>query len=101
MPRQQYPHPTVGAIILNPKGEILLIKSCKWRNKYVIPGGHIELGEKMINSLKREIKEEVGLKIYNIKFICFQEFIFDKTFWQKNILSFLILSVKQSLQKSS
>ena len=83
MASQQFPEPTVGALIVNPKGEIFLMKSNKWRNKYVIPGGHIEIGEKMEGALKREIKEETGLVIYDIKFLLFQEFIFDKIFWKK------------------
>ena len=83
MPRQQYPEPTVGALIFNPEGKFLLLKSHKWLGKYVIPGGHIELGETMEQALKREIKEETNLDIHDIEFIVFQEFIFDETFWQK------------------
>ncbi|ADO77499.1 NUDIX hydrolase [Halanaerobium praevalens DSM 2228] len=41
----KYPEPTVGAIIFNPDNKILLCKSHKWNNQYIIPGGHIELGE--------------------------------------------------------
>lgn len=33
MSQQQFPEPTAGALILNPKGEIFLMKSHKWRNK--------------------------------------------------------------------
>ena len=51
----RYPEPTVGAIIFNPDNKILLCKSHKWNNKYIIPGGHIELGTKMEAALKREI----------------------------------------------
>lgn len=54
----KYPEPTVGAVIFNPDNKILLCKSHKWDHKYVIPGGHIELGEKMEEALKREILEE-------------------------------------------
>lgn len=82
-PEQTFPEPTVGALIFNPEGKIFLMKSHKWRNKYVIPGGHIELGETMEDALRREIKEETGLSIFGIKFLFFQEFIFDKVFWKK------------------
>jgi len=81
---EQRPEPTVGALIFNSKGEILLIKSHKWKGKYVIPGGHIEYGEKAKDALKREIKEETGLDIYDIKFLIFQELIFGDIFWKKN-----------------
>ncbi len=76
----KYPEPTVGAIIFNPDNKILLCKSHKWNNKYVIPGGHIELGEKMEEALKREILEETGLEIYDIKLISLKESVFSDTF---------------------
>jgi len=59
------------------------MKSHKWNNKYVMPGGHVELGETLNEALKREIKEETNIDIYDIEFIGFQEFIFDKVFWKK------------------
>ena len=88
MTKQKYPEPTVGALIFNSDGKIFLMKSHKWRDKYVIPGGRVELGERIEDALKREIKEETGLKIHDVEFICFQEFIFDDFFWKKNILFF-------------
>jgi nucleoside triphosphatase len=91
---EQYPEPTVGTLIFNPEGKILLIKSHKWKNKYVIPGGHIKLGEKMVDALKREIKEETGLEIYDIEFITFQEFIFGEEFWKKKHFIFFDFACK-------
>ncbi|EDS76522.1 NUDIX domain-containing protein [Clostridium massiliodielmoense] len=85
----KYPEPTVGAIIFNPHGEILLCKSHKWGNKYVTPGGHIELGEKMEDALKREILEETGLKIYDIKLISLKESIYSDTFHEKKHFIFI------------
>jgi nucleoside triphosphatase len=83
MADQRYPEPTVGALILNPKGEIFLMRSHKWRHKYVIPGGHIELGESIEQALRREIREETGLEIHDIAFLGVQEFIYDDAFWTK------------------
>ena len=94
MVKQKHPEPTVGALIFNPAGRIFLMKSYKWRNKYVIPGGHIELGEKVEEALKREVKEETGLDIYDIEFICFQEFVFDEAFWKKRHFIFLDFACK-------
>lgn len=94
MTEQEFPEPTCGALIFNPEGKTLLIKSHKWKNKYVIPGGHIELGESIEVALKREIKEETGLDIYNINFICFQEFIFDDAFWKKRHFIFFDFACK-------
>ena len=89
MSKQHYPEPTVGALIFNPEGKLLLVKSHKWRDKYVIPGGHIELGETIETALRREIKEETNLDIYDIEFLIMQEFIFDETFWQKGHFIFI------------
>jgi len=83
MIRQQFPEPTVGALIFSPEGKLFLMRSHKWRNKYVVPGGHIELGEGIEDALRREVKEETGLDIYDIEFICFQEFVYDDAFWEK------------------
>lgn len=80
---QQYPEPTVGAMIFSPQGKLFLMRSHKWRDQYVIPGGHIEVGESIEQALRREIKEETGLDIDNIEFIGFQEFILDDAFWAK------------------
>ena len=83
MADQSYPEPTVGALILNPDGEVLLLRSHKWRDQYVIPGGHIELGERMEDALRREIAEETGLDVYDISFLGFQEFVYDEAFWKQ------------------
>lgn len=93
---QHYPEPTVGALIFNPEGKIFLMKSHKWKDKYTIPGGHIELGESIETALKREIKEETGLDIHDIEFICFQEFVFDDQFWKKKHFIFLDYACKTS-----
>lgn len=83
MAAQEYPEPTVGALILNPDGEVLLMRSHKWRDLYVIPGGHIELGERMEDALRREILEETGLAIDEVEYLGHQEFIYDEAFWKR------------------
>jgi len=73
---QSYPEATVGALIVNDKGEILLVRSYKWGKKYTVPGGHIELGERSEAAIKREVKEEVGLDVEPVKLLLVQEAIF-------------------------
>lgn len=80
---QVYPEPTVGALIVNNEGKILLAKSHKWFDKYTLPGGHIELGETMEMALKREVKEEVGLDVEVVEFLTMQEAIFAKEFYKR------------------
>lgn len=65
---EKYPEATVGALIFNNKGEIFIMKTHKWSDKYALPGGHIDFGETMADAVKREIKEETNLDIYDIKF---------------------------------
>ena len=80
---QQYPEPTVGALIFNEKDQLLIVKTHKWHGNYTIPGGHVELGEHLEEALGREIKEETGLNLIEAKFLCFQEFVFDECFWEQ------------------
>ncbi len=63
---------TVRAIIKNQNNEILLLKiDCSdafgVRKHYETPGGGVEENETLIEALVREIKEEVGYEITNIK----------------------------------
>ncbi len=78
-----YPEITVGAVIFNSEDKVLLCRSHKWENRYVIPGGHVELGEPMEVALRREIREETGLEIYDIHLIGIKECIYSKKFYDK------------------
>lgn len=88
MSQQQYPEPTVGALIFS-QDEVLLVKSHKWKDKYAIPGGHIELGETMEQALRREIKEETGLEIHDIEHALLHEFVFDDSFYEARHFIFI------------
>lgn len=79
---QHYPEPTVGALIFDPAGRLFLMRSHKWGDRYVVPGGHVELGETLEAALRREVAEETGLAIHDIRFVCVQEFIYDPAFWR-------------------
>lgn len=83
MNKKNYPEPVVGALIFNPRGEIFLMTSFKWPGQYVVPGGHIELGETAIEALIREVKEETGLKVDTVEFLELQEAIFSEDFYEK------------------
>ncbi|MGA7193957.1 MAG: NUDIX domain-containing protein [Anaerolineales bacterium] len=89
MTNQIFPEPTVGIFIFNPNGELLLTKTHKWHGKYGVPGGHIELGESAIEAARREAKEETGLEIRNLEFLCWQECIYDEQFWKPRHFIFI------------
>lgn len=65
MKNQKYIHLTVDAIILNKKGRVLLTKRgiTPFKGFWVLPGGHVDYGERVKTALLREVKEETGLKI--------------------------------------
>lgn len=94
MPDQIFPEPTVGAFIFNSKGEILLLQSHKWPGRYVVPGGHVELGERLEEAVVRESKEETGLDVHSVELINFQQFIYDPAFWKKRHFIFFDFACK-------
>lgn len=86
---QAFPEPTVGALIVNNEGKILLVKSHKWFDNYTLPGGHIEVGETAIEAVKREVKEEVGLNVDVGNMLLMQEAIFAPEFYKKRHFIFI------------
>ncbi len=50
----------VKIMLINSKNEVLLAYS---HNNYQFPGGHVENGEELIDTVNREIKEETGMKL--------------------------------------
>ncbi|MDO8668093.1 MAG: nucleotide exchange factor GrpE [bacterium] len=59
----------VSALIFNEEGKLFLAKSPKWKNLWMVPGGKVEFGESMSEALEREVKEETGLSIKDIKYL--------------------------------
>ncbi|MDY0210752.1 MAG: NUDIX domain-containing protein [Acholeplasma sp.] len=55
---------SVGAIIENKEGHILLQKRSD-NGLFGLPGGTLELNEKIIDGLKREVHEETGIHLTN------------------------------------
>lgn len=78
--KAERPIATVGALIHDGQGKVLMIRTHKWSNLWGIPGGKIERGESCENALIREICEETGLEISDIRFAMVQESIFSTSF---------------------
>ncbi len=77
-------HPicTVGALIADDQGRVLMIRTQKWSNLWGIPGGKIKLGEPSAQALRREIKEETNLEVGEIEFVMVQDCIESKEFYR-------------------
>jgi phosphoglycolate phosphatase-like HAD superfamily hydrolase/ADP-ribose pyrophosphatase YjhB (NUDIX family) len=73
---------TVGALIYNAAGEVLMIRTHKWSNLWGIPGGKIKWGETAVTALRREIKEETNLAVTDIEFVLVQDCIHSKEFYR-------------------
>ncbi len=51
----------VAGIVLNEKDEVLMVKT--HNQGWVFPGGQVEVGENVIDAVKREIMEETGIDV--------------------------------------
>jgi ADP-ribose pyrophosphatase YjhB (NUDIX family)/phosphoglycolate phosphatase-like HAD superfamily hydrolase len=82
-PRSAFPIPTVGALIRDDSGRMLLFKTAKWSGMWGIPGGKIEWGEPSEVALRREVREETGLEIDRIQFVMVQDSIASTEFYKE------------------
>lgn len=71
-------HFRVAAVII--QDNKFLIQQIEGYDYYILPGGHVLLGESSLNALEREVKEEVGcnIDIEHCKFFCFHENFYNK-----------------------
>src|SRR3989344_4497457 len=80
------PRLTVGAMVFKKEKEkILLLKSQKWGGKYILPCGHVEFGETLENAVRREVREETGLEISDLRFLTIIEFINSQEYHDKKL----------------
>jgi len=66
--------PCVGAVILDNKNRVLLVKHVPekggfWIGKYICPGGRLEFGECLEAGVRREVHEETGLEIEIVSWV--------------------------------
>jgi mutator protein MutT len=66
---------TAGAVIFNAKGEVLLLKH-RFRagSGWGLPGGFMEIGEQPIETLRRELREEIALELDDVKVFAARSF---------------------------
>ncbi len=81
-PSDQLPIVTVGGLIFNDAGQVLMVRTHKWSNLWGIPGGKIKWAEPSADALRRELKEETDLNIEDIKFVLVQDCIHSPEFYR-------------------
>ena len=72
MPDQKiFPKVGVGVLIQNEKGEVLLGErmGSHAEGEWCFPGGHLEFGETIFDTAKREVEEETGLDVDEFELI--------------------------------
>jgi 8-oxo-dGTP diphosphatase len=71
MEQQNRPKVGTGVFIINNENQLLFLlrKGSHGEGSWCIPGGHLEFGESFLDSAKREVKEETGLKIKDIEVV--------------------------------
>jgi phosphoglycolate phosphatase-like HAD superfamily hydrolase/ADP-ribose pyrophosphatase YjhB (NUDIX family) len=79
---RHFPVATVGGLIHDDDGRILLVRTRKWSGLYGIPGGKIDYGETMEAAFAREAREETGLEIGGIAFVLNQDCIEHPEFYR-------------------
>jgi phosphoglycolate phosphatase len=69
------PVATVGALLHDGAGRVLMLRTHKWSDRWGIPGGKIKRGEGSLDALRREIREETALGIDDVIFVMVQDCI--------------------------
>lgn len=59
-----HPVPGVGVAVID-SGRVLVVRKDRgpWADHWAVPGGRVEMGERMADAAIREVKEETGLDI--------------------------------------
>ncbi len=66
MPPPRTPFLAVDAVIIGKDGRsVILIRRLNppFKDYYALPGGFVEVGERLEDALKREVREEAGLEV--------------------------------------
>jgi phosphoglycolate phosphatase-like HAD superfamily hydrolase/ADP-ribose pyrophosphatase YjhB (NUDIX family) len=73
---------TVGAAIFDRQGRVLMVRTHKWSNRWGIPGGKVHFGERCEDALVRELREETGLEVDDVRFVLVQDCIHSQEFYR-------------------
>ncbi len=74
----EYWHESVGVIIKNEEDKILFFDRTVFPFVLTLPAGHLDVGETAVEAAKREVMEEVGIKLVDVKLIAKEDTIGDQ-----------------------
>jgi phosphoglycolate phosphatase len=74
---------TVGALIRDDAGQVLMVQTRKWSSLWGIPGGKVKYGETLEAALRRETMEETDLELADIRFVLVQDCIRSDEFYRE------------------
>ncbi len=100
-------HPLVGVgVVVFDKNGVLLVKRGEQplKGNWTIPGGVVEVGETLKDAAMREILEECGIHVKNLKFVDVVELIDrqgDRTKYHYVIIDFVALEYRGSPKPGS
>jgi 8-oxo-dGTP diphosphatase len=65
MPFPATPALTTDCVVFDQRGHVLLIrrKNDPFKGSYALPGGFVDVGERVEDGCRRELKEETGLEV--------------------------------------
>ena len=68
----EYPHPAVGVVVENEKGQVVLCRVPRYTsmtNQWSVPAGGVEKGEDVLESARREVWEETGYESFDHRLV--------------------------------
>jgi len=94
-----WPIATVGGLVFRDDGKAFYVRTAKWGGTWGVPGGKIEYGEASDAAFAREIREETGLQVDDVRFVLLQDAIEEPEFHRAR--HFLLLNYTAATRDDS